>query len=137
VDEKIFRSKTDELKIDLERVLEELGKEAKLHAEFADMATAIFDLTQRAGETWLRSSTSVRRELLDVFCSNRSLDGASLYMDWRKPFDALAKQPDFKGGVIEGTRTPDLLSHRRKRAILQSIYTTAFTTIRAFCVAVV
>jgi site-specific DNA recombinase len=111
VEEKVFNRKTDELKIDLERVREELGKEAKVHGDFADMATAIFDLTQRAAETWLRSSTSVRRELLDVFYSNRLLDDVSLYSEWRKPFDSLAKLPAVQLGVTEGTRTPDLLSH--------------------------
>jgi hypothetical protein len=65
------------------------------------MATAIFDLTQRAAETWLRSSTSVRRELLDVFYSNRLLDEVSLCGDWRKPFNALAKTVDLKNGIPE------------------------------------
>jgi hypothetical protein len=55
------------------------------------MATVIFDLTQRAAVTWLRSNNSVRRELLDVFL-NRVLwpvqvyiwTGVSRSTHWRK-----------------------------------------------------
>ena len=66
IEQKIFQCKSDELKIDLERVKEELANESKIHGDFAEMATAIFDLTQRAADTWVRSNNSVRRELLDV-----------------------------------------------------------------------
>ncbi|MGD0088395.1 MAG: recombinase family protein [Planctomycetota bacterium] len=91
VDDGVFRRKSDEFKIELARVREEMGKEAKLNADYKDMAVAIFDLTQRAAETWLRSNNSFKRELLDVLCLNRVLDDASLYLEWRKPFDAVAE----------------------------------------------
>jgi len=111
VEKDVLARKTDEIKLDLERVRQELGTEAKTHGDFTDAATSIFDLTQRAAETWLRSNTSIRRELLEVFCSNRHLSDLSLDMDWRKPFDVLAKQPVFDNGVAKRTRTADLLSH--------------------------
>jgi len=32
-----------------------------------------------------------KRELLDVLCLNRVLDDATLYLEWRKPFDTVAE----------------------------------------------
>ena len=56
-------------------------------------------------------SAAVHSKLSDLLCTNRELDDGSLYMDWRKPFDGLAKQAEIKYGVAEEIRTPDLLSH--------------------------
>ena len=94
ISEEIFSKKNVEIKMELDRVREEMSKEAKLNADYKDMAVTIFDLTQRAAETWKGSNNAFRRELLDVLCLNRSLDSASLYLDWRKPFDGLVERPD-------------------------------------------
>ncbi len=94
ISEEIFTKKNVEIKMELDRVREEMSKEAKLNADYKDMAVAIFDLTQRAAETWRGSNNAFRRELLDVLCLNRSLDSASLCLDWRKPFDGLAERPN-------------------------------------------
>ena len=56
-------------------------------------------------------STAFHSKFSDLLCTNRELDDGSLYLDWRKPFDALAKQAEIKYGVAEEIRTPDLLSH--------------------------
>ena len=107
----VFERKNDELKLALSSVCEELGSESGVHADFSDMAVTIFDLTQRAADTWRGAKTSFRCELLEVLTSHRTLGDSSLYLDWRKPFDSLARQPVSGYGVDDRIRTGDLLSH--------------------------
>ncbi len=102
ISEEIFTKKNVEIKMELDRVREEMSKEAKLNADYKDMAVAIFDLTQRAAETWKGSNNAFRRELLDVLCLNRSLDSTSLCLDWRKPFDGLVERPDSADSIPRG-----------------------------------
>ena len=102
INEEIFTKKNVEIKMELDRVRGDMSKEAKLNADYKDMAVTIFDLTQRAAETWKGSNNAFRRELLDVLCLNRSLDSASLCFDWRKPFDALAERPKIEDGIPSG-----------------------------------
>jgi len=47
-----------------------------------------------AAETWLGSPRA-----LEILCTNRDADGASLRMTRRSPFDVLAKQPVLEYGV--------------------------------------
>ncbi|MCZ7648073.1 MAG: recombinase family protein [Planctomycetota bacterium] len=103
VEQETFQEKNEGLKAELARVQEEMASETKVNAEFADMATAIFDLTQKAAETWLGSCNSVRRELLEILCTNRELDEVSLRLTWRCPFDEVAKTAISGYGVAERT----------------------------------
>ena len=99
IDEETFNKKNVEIKMELGRVREEMSKEAKLNGDYKDVALAVFDFTQKATETWYRSNNTVRRELLDIICLNRHWDDASLCLEWRKPFDLLAKQPESGVGI--------------------------------------
>lgn len=56
-----------------------------------ETALAIFDWTQNAAEIWRGSNSSVRREILDVVCLNRTLSDVNLDATKRKPFDVFAK----------------------------------------------
>ena len=67
------------------------------------MAVKVFDLTQKAAETWLGSCNSVRRELLEILFTNREADELNLSLTWRKPFDAVAETAKIKDGVAERT----------------------------------
>lgn len=99
ITEAVFVQKGDQIKMDLDRVRVEMTKEAKLNADYKDLAVAIFDLTQRAAETWKGSNNTFRRELLSVLCLNPCLDSTSLSLEWRKPFDALAETAQTKDGI--------------------------------------
>ena len=73
----------------------------------------VFDMTQRAAETWLGSCGTARRELLDVLFTNRLADDVSLSMTWRCPFDAVVESALLGDGVANGTRTRDFLDHNQ------------------------
>lgn len=104
VEQEAFQEKNEGVKAELARVREEMSLETKVNAEFADMATAIFDTTQHAAKTWLGSNSAIRRELLDVLSLNRVLDETSLCLEWRKPFDALVEASKIEYGVANWTR---------------------------------
>jgi site-specific DNA recombinase len=55
------------------------------------LALAIFDWTRIAAEIWRGSNSSVRREILDVVCLNRTLSDVNLDATKRKPFDFLGE----------------------------------------------
>jgi hypothetical protein len=85
--------------MELERVQAEIGTETRLNREFINTVEAVFNLTQRAADTWLGSNSAVRRELLEVFSLNRELNATSLEVTWSKPFDELVKQPNLRDGT--------------------------------------
>ena len=74
-------------------------------------ALEVFDLTQKVAETWLGSCNSVRRELLEILCTNRLADATNLGLTWRKPFDAVAETAKIEYGVPERTRTANIQNH--------------------------
>jgi hypothetical protein len=65
----------------------------------AETAVALFDWTQNAANTWLGSNNSIRREILDLVCLNRTLTDVTLVTTKRKPFDVFAE-----GLVLENSR---------------------------------
>ena len=94
----LYHAKAEELKIELETVRQQMAEETTINTSFVETAEKLFEMTQKAAESWLGSNSVVRRELLQVFSLNRELDEQNLYVDWAKPFAALAKQPDLKDG---------------------------------------
>ena len=94
-----YERKADELRIEVERVRRELAQGNQLHQDLGDAAVKVFDMTQRAAETWLGSCGTARRELLDVLFTNRLADDVSLSMTWRCPFDAVVESAKIGDGV--------------------------------------
>ncbi|MCP4191768.1 MAG: recombinase family protein [Planctomycetaceae bacterium] len=64
--------------------------------EMADLACKVFELSQSLTEKWLTAEYAEKRRILEIVCLNLELDGASLCIETRKPFDVLAKGHDFE-----------------------------------------
>ena len=83
--------------------------------EIIDIAVKAFELSQSLREKWLTADYAAKRRILEIICSNCSLEGASLVATMKKPFDLLAKgllQKDSRGAEI---RTRDLLLPKQAR----------------------
>ena len=98
IEKDIYESKAAEIRRDLDGVTRQLTEEFTVNTDFVEMAEKVFNLTQKAADTWLGSNRAVRRELLDVLSLNRELTDTKLVVTWNKPFDALAEQPKTENG---------------------------------------
>jgi hypothetical protein len=99
VDEVVYTAKAAELKAEAAKADEALAQLGDVDPGRAETAVALFDWTQNAAETWLGSNNSIRREILDLVCLNRTLTDVSLVTTKRKPFDVFAE-----GLVLENSR---------------------------------
>ena len=90
VEKAIYDRKALEIRDEVERIKQEEMSESRVNASFIETAEAVFNLTQRAAETWRISNWTVKRELLEIFSLKCELDDASLCLHWNKPFDHLA-----------------------------------------------
>ena len=62
--------------------------------ENTDNAIKSFELSQHLIETWNTSDFRAKRKILGILCLNLTLNGASLDIEWRKPFDMIAEGLD-------------------------------------------
>lgn len=95
VEECVFKSKSNELKSEANKTDESLASLGDVDPARGKVAMAIFDFAQNAAETWRRSNNTVRREILDLVCLNRTLGDVNLDTTKRKPFDVFAERLDF------------------------------------------
>jgi hypothetical protein len=93
VEETVFKAKSNELKAETAKALAQLGDTAPAQGE---TALALFDWTQRVADAWRGSNPTIRREILDCVCLNRTLGDVSLCLAKRKPFDVFAEGLDLK-----------------------------------------
>ncbi|MCC6321087.1 MAG: hypothetical protein IT438_06570 [Phycisphaerales bacterium] len=61
------------------------------HDENADLAIKVFELSQTLRQQWLTADYATKRRILEIVCLNCTLEGASLVLVTRKPFDALVE----------------------------------------------
>jgi site-specific DNA recombinase len=92
VEEGVFKSKSNELKSEANKTDESLASLGDVDPARGKVAMAIFDFAQNAAETWRRSNNTVRREILDLVCLNRTLGDVNLDTTKRKPFDVFAER---------------------------------------------
>jgi hypothetical protein len=59
--------------------------------EHADLARKAFELSQSLAERWVNADYSAKRQILEIMCLNFWLNGVSLVVEWRKPFDVLVE----------------------------------------------
>ena len=76
------------------------------------MALQVFDWVQNLAEFGRGSNNAVRREVLGTASSNRTVDGVSLCLQKRKPFDILAEGPKCQSGTPCRIQTCDLWLRR-------------------------
>ena len=65
----------------------------------------MFELSQTLETQWLDGDYQAKRQILEITCSNFTLDGITLCYKMRKPFDVLAKGLCLKNGGEGGIRT--------------------------------
>ncbi len=96
VEEIVYKAKSVELKAEAASTDEALAQLGDVDPARGQLAVALFDWTQKAAETWQGSNNTVRREILDLVCLNRTLGDVNLVTQKRKPFDILAEGLDLK-----------------------------------------
>ncbi len=101
VEKAIYDRKALEIRDEVERIKQEEMRDSQVNATFIETAEAVFNLTQRAAETWHISNWTVKRELLEIFSLKCELDDASLSLHWNKPFDHLANCGEGQSTVVK------------------------------------
>lgn len=96
VDEVTFSAKTNELKAEAAKTGESLDVVGDATPARGETALVLFDWSQQAADLWHGSNNSIRREILDSVCLNRTLSDVSLVTTKRKPFDVFAERPNLE-----------------------------------------
>jgi hypothetical protein len=96
VEEDVFNAKSNELKAEAAKAGEALAQMGDAAPGRGETALALFDWSQRAADLWRGSNNSLRREILDSVCLNRTLSDVSLVTTKRKPFDVFAERPSLE-----------------------------------------
>ena len=89
IEESTHVKKTAELKQEATRIQDELARLSSGTTAYPTLPLAVFDWTQRLPETWRGSNALAKREILETISLNRKVDGATLWLEKRKPFDFL------------------------------------------------
>ncbi len=88
----MYKAKSNELKAEVAKNDETLAQFGDVDPVRGEKAMALFDWTQNAAEVWRGSNNTIRGEILDLVCLNRTLGDVSLELVKRKPFDAFAER---------------------------------------------
>ena len=115
VDQTTYQTKQTELKqaqADTQRRIEQLSV-AK--PDQGKLALKLFDFSQKAGEVYKSSKSDVRRQILTMVTSNRTIDVGSLCLTKRRPFDLLIEGPSASFGRTDKIRTCAQLAASRSR----------------------
>lgn len=93
-----LRERADELKVKIEVA-------DRSQAEKGEVAVKSFELSQTLEEKWVDGDYRANRQILEIVCSNFSLDGVTLSYTVNKPFDAMIDACDLKESGEGGIRT--------------------------------
>jgi DNA invertase Pin-like site-specific DNA recombinase len=92
-----LRERADELKVKIEVA-------DRSQAEKGEVAVKSFELSQTLEEKWVAGDYRAKRQILEIVCSNFSLDDVTLGYTVNKPFDAMIDACDLKesgeGGIL-------------------------------------
>jgi site-specific DNA recombinase len=86
-----FASKSRDLRDEEAELQLEIERCSRGRHETIDIAVKAFELSQSLREKWFTADYAAKRRILEILCLNCNLDGASLCVTMRKPFDLLAK----------------------------------------------
>lgn len=92
IEKDAFTAKTTEMKVEAERLREQLDGAGACGDEVGQHVLALFDFAQDAGRNWGVSVKDARRAILGRVLLKRSLSDVSLVTTKRKPFDVLAER---------------------------------------------
>ncbi len=91
IDQDAFAAKGTQLRDRIVGIKLQLDVLDRSHDETADLAVKVFELSQTLRQQWLAADHAAKRRILDIVCLNCTLEGATLVVETRKPFDALAE----------------------------------------------
>jgi hypothetical protein len=91
IDEQTFATKNVELRDRVATLTLQMEATDRKKDEKGDLALRVFELSQRLREKWITADFPVRRRLLNLVCLNFVLQGASLVITCRKPFNPLVE----------------------------------------------
>lgn len=103
IDQEAYNRKVADLRKRQDSINLQLEVVSRSHDEMADLAAKAFELSQMLREKWLTADYTVKRRILDIVQLNSVLDGASLVMTIRKPFDVLAEGLVLESSGAEGS----------------------------------
>lgn len=117
IDQDTFAAKSTEQRDRLAAIKLQLDVLDRSHDETADLALKVFELSQTLRERWVTADYGAKRRILEIVSLNCRLDGTTLVLELRKPFDALAEglltsasQP--KAGLEPSSTTVELRNGR-------------------------
>lgn len=107
--EDAYRRKESELRDREWELTQQLQNEAQAQTEGNETAVKVLELSQALRERWVMADQDTKRLLLDLLCSNFTLDGETLVPELRMPFSLLSEGLLVGGEGIGGgggSRTP-------------------------------
>lgn len=84
----------------------------KNHDDLAMTAKRVFELAINAKELWKKGNIEERRKILDLLCSNPTLDGSTVRYNLKKPFAVLAEMARKEDWRSQGDLNPCILRER-------------------------
>jgi hypothetical protein len=112
IDEQTFSTKNTDLRDRVAKLTLQLEATDRRKDEQADLAVKVFELSQRLKDKWLTANYPEKRRILDLICLNLTLQGATLAIATRKPFNALVEGLSISDSGEGEIRTPATLSGR-------------------------
>lgn len=86
-----FAQKDTELRDMRKRLQLQLEGQDRQKSEIGELALKVLELSQTIKDKWLTSDVDEKRRILEIVCLNLTLNGVSLDISMRKPFDVLAE----------------------------------------------
>ncbi|MEM6331972.1 MAG: hypothetical protein AAF823_01380 [Planctomycetota bacterium] len=97
INDDTFAKKNAELRDRIDNLKLKVDVVDRSQAEKMEVACEVFELSQTLEERWVEGDYRAKRQLLEIVCSNFTLDGATLCYEMKRPFDVLAKGPSSNG----------------------------------------
>lgn len=89
----IYAEKATELRDEETHTSRETEAMTRERYDITGIAVKSFELSQTRKDKWLNADYRAKHQLLEIVCLNFSLDGVTLALTKRKPFDLLAERP--------------------------------------------
>ncbi len=106
VEEQTFATKNLELRDRVAKLTLQIEATDRKKDENADLALRVFELSQRLRDKWVTADFPVKRRLLSFVCLNFVLEGVTLAISTRKPFNCLVERLSVSDSGEGGIRTP-------------------------------
>lgn len=108
-----FKGRKQKLSAEREQLQIEIEKYTlKSHDNLAMTAKRVFELAINAKDLWKKGTPEERRKVLELLCSNPTLEGSTVRYDLKKPFAVLAEMAQKENWRSQGDLNPCILRER-------------------------